>query len=70
MGEAHEEVACEFAADPVEIGFNAQYIIDFLSVTDADRVTVKLKDGVTQGLFEPETSQEVSHQYVIMPMRI
>jgi DNA polymerase-3 subunit beta len=71
LGDANEELACEYAAEPLEIGFNAQYIVDFLSVTDAERVAVKLKDGVTQGLFEPEgESEEVRHQYVIMPMRI
>ena len=48
---------------------NSAFVL--VMITAIDKVTVKLKDGVTQGLFEPgEASQEVSHQYVIMPMRI
>ena len=40
-------------------------------MTETERVSIELKDGVTQGLLKPEeTAAEVSHQYVIMPMRI
>jgi DNA polymerase-3 subunit beta len=71
LGEAHEAVPCEYSEEPIDIGFNAHYLLDFFSVLETGRMTLELKDGVTQGLLRPEdTSEEVSHQYVIMPMRI
>ena len=71
MGEAVDEIACSFLGEPFEIGFNAQYLVEFLGVLETERVSFELKDGVTQGLLRPEGgSDEVTHQYVIMPMRI
>ena len=71
FGDAHEELKCSFSDERLEIGFNAQYLSDFLNVVETERLTIELKDGVTQGLLKPVgTTEEVRHQYVIMPMRI
>jgi DNA polymerase-3 subunit beta len=71
VGEAHEEVVCSYQEEPIEIGFNAQYLLDFFTVCETERMSIELKDGVTQGLLKPDDAGgEVRHQYVIMPMRI
>ena len=72
QGEAVETIAVEYAGDPVTIGFNAQYLIDFLSVLSDGDVTLELKDGDSQGIFYPSTQKdgEAMHRYVLMPMRL
>ncbi len=72
QGEAVETFAAEYSGDPVDIGFNAQYLIDFLSVlTDSD-ITIELKDSDAQGIFYPTAQKDGDsmHRYVLMPMRL
>ena len=72
QGEAVETFAAEYSGEPVDIGFNAQYLIDFLIVlTDAD-ITLELKDSDAQGIFYPSTQKDGDsmHRYVLMPMRL
>ncbi|MBK5257090.1 MAG: DNA polymerase III subunit beta [Vicinamibacteria bacterium] len=72
QGEAVETFAAEYAGDQVDIGFNAQYLMDFLSVlTDSD-ITIELKDSDAQGIFYPTAQKDGDsmHRYVLMPMRL
>jgi DNA polymerase-3 subunit beta len=72
QGEARESIAAEFSGDTVEIGFNAQYLIDFLSVVTDAEITVELKDSDAQGIFYPTSKKGggSEHRYVVMPMRL
>jgi DNA polymerase-3 subunit beta len=72
LGEAVESVAVQYDGDELEVSFNAQYILDFLSAVDGEEVVFRLKDPASQGLLEPrEQSSETSrYKYVIMPMRM
>ena len=72
LGEAVESVSVQYEGDELEVSFNAQYILDFLSAVDGDDVVFKLKDAASQGLLEPhEGNTEGSrYKYVIMPMRM
>ena len=60
--------AVEFSGGEVEIGFNAQYLLDFLSVVGMDDVVLELKDAESQGLLRP-ASGDGDYRYVVMPMR-
>jgi len=53
LGEARETVAVDYVGDEMEIGFNAKYILDFLSVVNTTRVAFELKDEATQGMLRP-----------------
>jgi DNA polymerase-3 subunit beta len=72
LGEAIESVAVQYEGEELEVSFNAQYILDFLSVVKGEEVVFRLKDSASQGLLEPrEQSSETSrYKYVIMPMRM
>ena len=72
QGEAVETIAAEYSGDPVDIGFNAQYLIEFLSVLSDAEVTLELKDSDAQGIFYPSSQKEGDsmHRYVLMPMRL
>jgi len=71
FGDAKEEVEVVYEGPPIEIGFNARYLIEALSVIDTDEVIMELKDEGSPGIIKPATSKEPSHQLcIIMPMRI
>ena len=69
-GQAKETMSVEYEDEPVEMGFNAQYLLDFLLVLESEQVMVDLKDSDTQGLLQPQEDGDYLHQYVIMPMSI
>ncbi len=69
LGEAKEAIAAEYKGEGVEIGFNAQYVLDFLGVAGGDNVSLDLKDAESQGIFRPAVDSDTDYRYVVMPMR-
>jgi len=69
FGEAREALSVDYAGDGVEIGFNAQYLLDFLGVVGGEQVAIELKDGESQGLLKPASADAGDYRYVVMPMR-
>ena len=71
LGEAREVIPVEYAGDGMEIGFNAQYLLEFLAVAGGEQVGLLLKDSESQGLLRPEGLAEGDdYRYVVMPMRL
>jgi len=70
FGEATETVTAVYTQEPLEIGFNAQYLLDFLSASEGEEVFLCLKDKETQGLLRPSVSEGYDYSYVVMPMKI
>jgi DNA polymerase-3 subunit beta len=70
LGEARESLVAEYEGQSVEIGFNAQYILDFLGAVGGEAVSLELKDHESQGLFRPEGKTDTDYRYVVMPMRL
>jgi len=70
MGTAEESVAAEYQGEAVEVGFNAQYLLDFLGVAGTEKVRLELRDAESQGILRPEGDSETEHRYVVMPMRL
>ncbi len=71
MGESEESVTSEYQGPDLEIGFNAQYLLDFLRAIPQDHVSFELKDQKSAGEMRP-AGENVADQYryVVMPMRI
>jgi DNA polymerase-3 subunit beta len=70
FGEAHETIPVDYDGPALTISFNAQYVLDFLSVVETDVVSLSLKDDVSQAVMKPVAAQGYDYTYVIMPMRI
>jgi DNA polymerase-3 subunit beta len=70
FGEAKEVLMVDYAAAPVTICFNAQYVLDFLGVVEADTVSLEFKDEMSQAVLRPVGAEGYEYTYVIMPMRI
>ncbi len=69
LGEAKEVLPVDYAGAELQICFNAQYMLDFLAVTDTDSVTLELKDDRSQAVMYP-SGEKAAYTYVIMPMRV
>jgi DNA polymerase III subunit beta len=70
FGEAKEILIVEYASTPVTICFNAQYVLDFLSVVETDSVGLEFKDEMSQAVMKPIGAEGYDYTYVIMPMRV
>jgi DNA polymerase-3 subunit beta len=70
VGEARETLTVDYTGAPMQICFNAQYVLDFLSVVSTDAVSLELKDEVSQAVLKPVGAEGYDYTYVIMPMRV
>jgi DNA polymerase III subunit beta len=70
FGEAHELLTVTYDGPPLQICFNAQYVLDFLGAVETDGVALELKDEVSQAVMRPVAAEGYDYTYVIMPMRI
>jgi DNA polymerase-3 subunit beta len=70
-GESEESLAVEYDGEAVEIGFNAQYLLDFLRAVSQDNILLRFKDANSAGELRPG-GEDVgyTYRYVVMPMRI
>jgi DNA polymerase III subunit beta len=70
-GESEESVPSQYDGPDLEIGFNAQYLMDFLRSIPQDKVAFELKDQKSAGEMRPAgESVPDQYRYVVMPMRI
>jgi DNA polymerase-3 subunit beta len=70
-GEAHEVVDAQYQGDALQIGFNYQYLLDFLNVVgEGGKVRLELKDEQSAGQLRPGDEEAYRYRYVVMPMRI
>ncbi len=69
-GEAKEAIEKEFNGEPVTIGFNAQYLLDFLAAAPDGPISFELKDDQSAGQLRPLADDGTRYRYVVMPMRI
>jgi DNA polymerase III subunit beta len=69
-GEAKESIEREFKGDPLTIGFNAQYLLDFLGAATEGPISFELKDEQSAGQLRPVADESSRYRYVVMPMRI
>src|SRR5713101_8094499 len=69
-GEAKESIEKEYKGDPLSIGFNSQYLLDFLAAASEGPISIEFKDEQSAGQMRPLADEQYRYRYVIMPMRI
>jgi DNA polymerase-3 subunit beta len=67
VGEARESLPAPYSADPMEIGFNADFLRDGLDSVDSPTVRFKLISPLRPAVLEGETDD---YTYLIMPIRL
>lgn len=69
-GEAKENIEKEYSGDPISIGFNSGYMLDFLAAAADGPINIELKDEQSAGQMRPLADEAYRYRYIIMPMRI
>ena len=69
-GEANETIQTDYTGDETDIGFNAQYLQEFLNVVGDSAVKFEFKDGNSQAQLRPADGGDYDYKYIVMPMRI
>lgn len=67
-----ERVNCEYKGEPMDIGFNSQYMNDILThLSDSEEVVFKLHSPTKAVIIEPvEKKEDVDIMMLLMPVRI
>ena len=69
-GESEDSLPVIYDGPEAEIGFNAQYLLDFLRAVPEDDVAFHFKDAHSAGEMRPAEGSGYTYRYVVMPMRI
>ena len=71
-GESEDTIDTPYSSDPIAVGFNSVYILDFLkALNNEGEVRLEFKDSQSAGQMRPEDPEaEYKYRYVLMPMRI
>jgi len=71
LGEAQDELPIRFSGDPIDIGFNANYLLEILRYIPTDEVRVTLKAPERAVTVEPENwSDSATYLCLVMPLRL
>jgi DNA polymerase-3 subunit beta len=72
FGDAKEEVEVTYEGPPLQVGFNARYLMEALNIMDTDEVLMELKDEGSPGILKPSSPPPgASNQLcIVMPMRL
>ena len=68
LGSAVEELDVDYDSSPIDIGFNARYLLDITEQLDNDTVLFKLSDPGSPTLLQDRDG--AAALYVLMPMRV
>ena len=71
-GESEDIIETPYNYDPLVVGFNSSYLIDFLrAIGETGEVRLEFKDAQSAGQMRPEDgSEDTRYRYILMPMRI
>ena len=70
LGEAHETMEIEYDKESLQVGFNYQYLLDFLTTADEPDVSFEFKDSESAAQLRAQPPSDYNYRYVVMPMRI
>ena len=69
-GESEDSLEVAYNGDPMAIGFNAQYLLDFIKAVGSGEVKLELKDAQSAGQLRPAEGEDYKYRFIVMPMRI
>lgn len=67
-GSATEEIEVDYDSSPIDVGFNARYLLDIAQQLDSDTALFKLADAGSPTLIQDRDG--AAALYVLMPMRV
>jgi DNA polymerase-3 subunit beta len=69
-GESEETLPVSYSAPAFTIGFNYQYLLEFLAASGPGKISLEFKDEQSAGQLRPVGDDGLSYRYVVMPMRV
>ena len=66
--EAEEQLEARYIGEPLEVGFNASYLIEAIGAVPTETVRIYFTEANSSCLIRPEGRDDC--QYVVMPMRL
>jgi len=71
LGEAQDELAVRYTGDPLDIGFNANYLLEILRYMPTEEVKMTFKAPERAATVEPEGwKEEAKYLCLVMPLRL
>jgi DNA polymerase-3 subunit beta len=71
LGEAQDELPIRYNGDPLEIGFNASYLLEILRFMPTDEVRLTFKAPERAATIEPEGwTDPATYMCLVMPLRL
>jgi DNA polymerase-3 subunit beta len=73
LGEAHEELEVDYQGEPLEIGFNASYLLEVLKYMPTDDVRITFKAPERAATIEPSSvdgQDRPDYLCLVMPLRL
>ncbi len=67
-GSASEEIEVDYDSDPIDIGFNARYLLDIIGQLAGDTALIKMADPGSPTLIQDRDGANAL--YVLMPLRV
>lgn len=68
VGDARETMAAAFEGEPMEIGFNPEYLREGIESVAGDEVLLRLISPLRPGLMQPVDNEDF--RYLVMPIRL
>ncbi len=69
-GESEDSLETTYSGEAMTIGFNSQYLIEFLKAAGTPEIRFEFKDPQSAGQLRPEGDGDYKYRYIVMPMRI
>lgn len=71
LGEATDELTVRYTGDPLDIGFNANYLLEVLRYIPTEEVRMSFKAPERAAMLEPESwADPASYLCIVMPLRL
>ena len=68
VGDARETIPAAFEGEPLEIGFNPEFLKEGIESVEGDEVVLRLISPLRPGLLQPVDSEDF--RYLVMPIRL
>jgi DNA polymerase-3 subunit beta len=70
LGNATERIGCQYDGELFKVGFNADYLLDFLTVADSEEIIAEFRTVNKRAVLRPLKDTADDFRYVVMPMNI
>ncbi len=67
-GNSQDELDVKYMSEPLAIGFNYKFILEFLKIVESEDITIKLNSSLSATIFTPVSDED--YLYLVMPVQL